>query len=783
MTTQAVSAPPAIPLVDSTAFRNEDFRLLRGAGRFVDNVDRPGQLWMYVVRSTVAHGRFSVDCRPALECPGVRAAITAEDFDEVPVVPLRLGQSDPPLDPFLQPVLADRVVRYVGEPIAALVAESPYLAEDAAERVRVEYEALTPVLDARTAVEAESPVLFAGHPNRAAHIHKGYGDVDGAFEHAAHIVTLELEVGRHSAVPLETRGLVADYDRASEHLTLWGLTKVAHFNRMVLGRLLDLPIEQISVRSSDAGGAFGVRGEFYPEDFLVPFLARMLDRPVKWIEDRSEHLTAANQSREQSRVVSGAFDDEGRILGIRDQVWLDQGAYVRTVGIVVPDVTLAMLPGPYRVPSYQGEVHMAMTNKTPAATFRAPGRFESTFACERLLDAAARRLGVDTVDVRRLNLLTSDDLPLARPLTILGHELHIEEGDPAELLEQTIEQSGYRSWCEEAALERAIGRAVGVGLVCFLEKGGGGGFETVSVGLDSRGRLIVGSGGASLGQGNESMLAEIVSRELSVPPASVEVRMSDTDLVATGVGSWASRSTLYAGNAARVAAGRLRERARRVGAGMLGCDVDQVELAGGSVRVSAEPGRGVTLAEVAAFDRTAGPGGSTIAPFTETYTESGVGVTYPYGVLVLQVEVDPGTGQISIRRAFLSSEVGNAIKPQIVKGQLVGGLMQGIGGAIYEGFRYDEAGEPLCTTFMTYRLPTAHEMPRSVEVLVSEKYPSIGNSLGLRSCGESGINPAGAAVAAAVDDALEGDLVRELPLHPELVVGLARAAGRSGHVS
>ena len=755
--------------------RAEDARLLRGQGRFVDNVNRPGQLWMHVVRSSFAHATISVDCSRALAQSGVKAAFGADHFDRVPVVPLRIGQGVPPLDAYLQPVLASGRVRYVGEPVAVVVADNPYAAEDAAELVQVTYEALTPVLDAKSSSASDAEPLFPGEPNRAAHISKGYGDVDAAFAAADHIIDLDLEVGRHSAAPLETRGLVADYDTFADRLTVWGLTKVAHFNREALARLLELPLERIAVRSVDAGGAFGVRGEFYPEDFLVPYLSRMLRRPVKWVEDRSEHLMAANQSREQSRRVSGAFGKDGTLLGVRDEVWLDQGAYVRTVGIVVADVTLAMLPGPYRLPAYQGEVHQTLTNKTPAGTFRAPGRFESTFACERLMDAAAQTLAIDPIEVRRRNLLNDTDLPVRRPLTILGHELHIEEGDPAGLLEDALERSDIHAWQVEAALERGMGRLVGVGVACFLEKGGGGGFETVSVGIDSRGQVVVGSGSASLGQGTETLLADIVSAELAVDISEIDVRQSDTDLVATGVGSWASRSALYTGNAARAAASRLRDRVLTVAAEMFGVEVTQIELRDGMVVVASDLGRSASMADVVAFHRAANPGEPAASAFTEIYTERTVGMTYPYGVLLLQVEVHPGTGQISVRRAFVASEVGRAMRPDLVRGQLVGGLMQGIGGAIYERFVYDEMGEPLSTSFMTYRLPTAHEMPQSVDVLISEKYPSLGNGLGLRACGESGINAAGAAVAAAVDDALGSCVVRALPLDPESVVDLLTA--------
>jgi len=341
--------------------RVEDARLLRGAGRFVDDVDRPGQLWLRVVRAPSAHAELrAIDTAAARELPGVHAVVTAADLDPVPHIPVRLQTSDAPLDDHLQPVLATGEVRYVGEPVAAVVADDAYLAEDAAERVTCELEPLDVVLDARDAA------LLT--------LERGYGDAGAAFARAAHVVEVEVEVGRHSGVPLETRGLVADYDEALDRLTIWGATKVPHFNRRVLARLLGMEERRIALRTTDAGGGFGVRGEFYPEDFLVPYLARRLRRPVKWIEDRAEHLVATNHSRQQRRRLEGAFAADGVLLGLRDTLWHDNGAYARTHGVVVPELTLSMLPGPYRVPAYEGRAHVALTNKTPCGTYRGPGR-------------------------------------------------------------------------------------------------------------------------------------------------------------------------------------------------------------------------------------------------------------------------------------------------------------------------------------------------------------------------------------------------------------------------
>jgi carbon-monoxide dehydrogenase large subunit/6-hydroxypseudooxynicotine dehydrogenase subunit gamma len=743
--------------------RNEDQRLLRGAGRFVDDVDRSGQLWMRVVRAPSAHAELrGVDTAAALEVAGVRAVLTAADFDPVPRIPVRLGPFDQPLDDFLQPVLAHETVRYVGEPVAAVVADDPYVAEDAAELVVCDLEARNVVLDARD--------------NEALTLTRGYGDAAAAFERAAHVVEVEVDVGRHTAVPLETRGLVADYDEALDRLTIWGATKVPHFNRRVLAELLGMEETRIALRATDAGGGFGVRGELYPEDVLVPWLARSLRRPVKWIEDRAEHLVATNHSRQQHRRVEGAFAADGELLGLRDTLWHDNGAYVRTHGVVVPELTLSMLPGPYRVPAYEGVAHIALTNKTPCGTYRGPGRYEATFARERLLDAAADELGLDRVALRRRNLLTADDLPHHRDLPVLGHPVEIDVGDFGGMLDAALEHSGYEEWVREAAGLRASGRAVGTGLAYFLEKSGGGGFERARVSIDERGRVRVAAGGATLGQGIETVLAQVTADELGVDPAVVEVTVGDTDLVSAGGGSWASRSTIFAGGAVRHAAAATAERARDAAAELLEAAPGDVVLADGHAQVAGSADRRVTLAEVAAACDAASAGRRGEEPgLTAARTYVDAPMTYPYGVHLAQVEVDPATGGVTVLRYFIAYEVGRAINPALVAGQLAGGAAQGLGGALMEAFRYDAAGQPLCTSFMDYLVPSAAEVP-AVGTAIREDAPSRGNPLGVKGAGEGGVDGAGAAVAAAVEDALGmSRAVAAVPLTPEGVRAIASA--------
>ena len=533
------------------------------------------------------------------------------------------------------------------------------------------------------------------------------------------------------------------------------------------------------MKDLDAGGGFGVRGELYPEDVLVAWLARELRRPVKWIEDRAEHLVATNHSRQQRRRVAGAFAGNGELLALRDTIWHDNGAYIRTHGVVVPELTLSMLPGAYRVPAYEGVAHVALTNKTPCGTYRGPGRYEATFARERLLDAAADELQIDRLALRRRNLLTQDDLPHHRDLPVLGHPVEIDAGDFAGLLDAALEHSGYEEWVREAAEARARGRAVGTALAYFLEKSGGGGFERARVSVDERGRVRVVAGGATLGQGIETVLAQVTADQLGVDPADIEVTVGDTELVSAGGGSWASRSTIFSGGAVRLAAEATAERARSVAAELLEAAPEDVVLTGGRAQVAGSKDRSVALGEIAAACDAASAGRRGDEPgLTAARTFVDAPMTYPYGVHLGQVEVDPATGGVRVLRYFIAYEVGRAINPAMVEGQLRGGAAQGLGGALMEAFRYDASGQPQCTSFMDYLIPSAAEVP-AVGTHVREDAPSPGNPLGTKGAGEGGVDGAGAVIAAAVEDALGvSRAIAAVPVVPERV--RAVAAGASG---
>lgn len=761
--------------VGKSVRRLEDGRLLRGIGHFVDDVDRTRQLWMRVLRSNLAHAHIKdIRVDRALDMEGVEAVYTAEDLAWAEPIPVRT-RTEHDLDNYLQPVLARDRVRYVGEPVAVVLAEDPYLAEDAAELVEVDYEELPAALDPRSSVKADAPQLREESGNEAATLSMGYGNIEEAFRDAERVVETEVRIGRHSGVPLETRGLLAEYDVGSDHLTIWGATKVPHFNRRVLSQMLDMPLNRISMKKSDAGGGFGVRGEFYPEDLLVPYLARETRRPVKWIEDRAEHLVATNHSREQIHKIEAAFDDQHRLLALRDEVWHDNGAYVRTHGVIVADLTLAMLPGPYRLPAYEGTAHFALTNKTPCGTFRGPGRYEGTFAREHLFDVAAAELGIGRLELRRINLLDPSEIPHTRPMSTLGTDMVLDAGDYEGLLDKALKESGFEEWEEEVRELRKQGRLAGTGVGYFLEKSGLGPYEEASVEVDPTGSVRVLTGGASLGQGIETVLAQIAADELTIDPAEIEVVHTDTDLLPDGVGSWASRSTVVGGSAVMLAAKATADKALEVASEMLEVSAEDLYLESGRVCVAGSPDKSFSLGEIAAACE---PYSNTISVDTPGLgarrTFSVDHMTYPYGVHLAQVEVDPETGGVEIKRYFIAYEVGRAINPTLVKGQLVGGAAQGLGGALFEDFRYDDSGQPLAANFIDYLEPTAAEVPR-VETLICEDAPSPDNPLGAKGAGEGGTVGCGAAMASAIENALEmPGGVTSLPMSPDVVRALVR---------
>ncbi len=480
-----------------------------------------------------------------------------------------------------------------------------------------------------------------------------------------------------------------------------------HFNRRVLADLLGHPEHLIHFIELEVGGGFGVRGEFYPEDFVVPWAAMRLGRPIQWIEDRREHMMATNHSRQQYHDVEIGVRRDGTIVALRDRFTVDLGAYIRTHGVVVPELTIALLPGPYRIPNYECEALCVMTNKTPTGTYRGPGRYEGTFVRERLLDRVAAELGLDPADVRRRNFIDASEMPYEVGGVSLGQRTVYDCGDYLSAFEQALAAADYKGVRAEQARARGEGRYLGIGFGCVLEKAGLGPWEYARVEVDGSGRVVVYSGVAAVGQGIETTLAQVVAEELAVNAEDVTVVHGDSARVPFGIGGFASRGAAVALPAALEAARKVRDKVFRVAASLLEAHAGDLVLEGGAVHVRGLPERAVTLRQLA---RAAVPGPPGMEPglYAAHFFEA-PRMTYPYGTHVAVVEVDPATGQVALRKYVVTYDVGRAINPMIVGGQIAGGLAQGIGGAIFEELVYDDQGQPLTTTFMDYLVPTAME--------------------------------------------------------------------------
>jgi carbon-monoxide dehydrogenase large subunit/6-hydroxypseudooxynicotine dehydrogenase subunit gamma len=757
--------------------RLEDGPLVTGRGRFAADVAFPHMLHMRVVRSGHAHGRIiAIDASAALALPGVVAVWTSADVADIPPIDFRLTRIEG-LAPYRQRILAKDRVRYVGDPVAAVFASDPYVAEDAADLVEVEIEELPPVLDAAGATGEFEP----GRSTEPAVVEKTYGDVAAAFRDAHAVIELDLLVGRHSGVPMETRGAIGRYDAARDVLELHGAAKVPHWNRDNIARMLGREPSTVHLYEGHVGGGFGIRGELYPEDVLVCLAALRLGRPVKWIEDRREHLIAANHSRQQRHKVRAAVDANGRILAIDNEFFHDQGGYVRTHAATVPDLAAGMLPGPYHVDAYRARGHVRLTNKTPGGTYRAPGRFESTFVRERLLDAIADRVGIDRVEARRRNLIGKSEMPFTRPLSTLGTDVVLDSGDYADLLHRALTAIKWDALAAELARRRAAGELVGAGLGLFVEKSGLGPFEGVRISVDTSGAVEVITGAASIGQGVETVVAQICADTLGVDYRRVRVVHGRTDRIAFGQGAFASRVTVMTGEATRLAAVDVKAKAIELAAELLQQTADTLDVIDGKVvRKGADAaGPSMTLAEIAKALEPASKLRGNRAPGLAAdgwfYTDH---MNYPYGVHVAVVRVDRETGGVAIERYLLAYDVGRAVNPMLVEGQLAGGLAQGLGGTLLEEFLYDEHGEPLSVNFADYLMPTAREMP-PFDVIIREDAPSPLNPLGLKGAGEGGINAVGAAIASAIDDAIgvPGAITR-LPVTPQRMREVLKGAGR-----
>ena len=751
--------------------RLEDRPLVTGRGLFAADIGFAHQLHMRVVRSAHAHGRIaSIDTSAARAAPGVVAVWTAADVADIPPIDFRLTRIEG-LDPYRQPILAKDRVRYVGEPVAVVFAADAYLAEDAADLVTIEVDELPALLAADAPPRRLRRQPFdRGRLRAQGFWRRGCGLCRRCMRSSRSILpsaaTAACRWRRAARIARQARGI----------LELHGAAKVPHWNRDSLARMLGRAPSSMHLHEGHVGGGFGVRGELYPEDVLVCLGALRLGRPVKWIEDRREHLLATNHSRQQLFRVRAAVDAQGRLLAIDGEFFHDQGAYVRTHAATVPDLAAAMLPGPYRLAAYRMVGRIRLTNKTPCGTYRAPGRYESTFVRERLMDAIAARLNADPVEIRRRNLITKTEMPYQRTLDTLGTELTYDSGDYSGLLDKALSAVAWPALREKLQQRRAGGEAVGVGLAMFVEKSGLGPFDGVHATIDESGAVEIVTGAASVGQGMETAIAQICADALGVDYRKVRVVHGQTDRIAFGMGAFASRVTVMTGEAARIAATKLRAKAIAAAASLLQSEPETLDVIDGSV-VSRKTAHGpsVSLGEVA---RALAPASKLLGAAAPGLTAEGwyeqTHMAYPYGVHIAVVRVDRDTGAVAVERYLVAYDIGRAVNPMLVEGQIAGGVAQGLGGALFEEFLYDARGEPLCVSFADYLMPTAREIP-SIETLLTEDAPSPLNPLGLKGAGEGGANPVGAVIAAAIDDALGmPGAVTQLPVTPQRLRELLR---------
>jgi aerobic carbon-monoxide dehydrogenase large subunit len=747
--------------------RVEDHRLLTGTGCYAADLDREGQLYAHVVRSITSHGIVrDIDTSAASRRPGVVRVITARDLPEVNV-PIRLFPTENAERALQAPLARDRV-RYVGDPVAVVVADSPYVAEDAGDDILVDIEPLDPVLDSLAAGDDDAALLnpeIGTNVIDRVEVSHGSG-LDDLLANAPVRVSQRFSVQRHGAVPMETRCLLAEWHEDSESVTVWGAAKVKHFNRRILSDMLGIPEERIRCIEGDVGGGFGARGEFYPEDYLIPWLAIELGRTVKWVEDRRENLVALNHSREQQWDVEFAAAEDGELLGFRAHAWWNQGAYARTHGsVLLPMLMLNHMPGPYRWQAYEADALTVLTNKTPSGTYRGPGQYEPTFVRERMVDMVAREIGIDPVEMRRRNIVTKKDMPYDSGLPDIdtGKPVLYEEGDFPLVFEGLLERVGYDELRADVDGRRERGECVGLGVTAFIEMGNPGVFEQARIVAEEDGTFTAHVGVASVGQGVETVLSQVAADLLGVEIERVAVRYQDTATVPEGQGAFSSRATVWGGYAIAGAVRELYEAAREAAAERFEAPPEVVTVEAGIAR--AKEGRRkleLPLGElgVQAHYRYEPEGGSHVL----------------MGANVGVVEVDRESGGVKVLSYAIAYEVGKAVNPMTLEGQVQGAAVQGFAGALFEEFSYGPDGQPLSTSFLDYAMPTAAEMPPMDVQLVELGETSDEDPLaGAKGGGEGGIIATAATIANAVADALgaPGRQIASLPLMPETIQELA----------
>ena len=750
--------------------RNEDPRLLSGRGRYTADVRLPGMLEARMIRSPHAHARVrGIDAEAARRHPGVVAVWTYADLDGVGQ-PMAMFIPDPSVrHPRTPHLLAADHVRYVGEPVAIVIAENGYVAEDAAALVDVDYEVL-PV--AGSLADATRPGAALVHPgaegNVAARVTIAFGDAAAAIRAAAVVVRERFELSRGSAQSLETRATVAHHDRTLDQLVVWDTTQGPVGVRNALAAWLSLPRERVRVIAGDVGGGFGPKMAFYPEEVLVPYAALRLGRPVRWVESRRESFLATTSEREQIHEVTVGADAEGRLLGLEDAFLYETGAYIN-YGLIVPTVTATHLGGLYKIPNVSARFDAIFTNRMFVSPYRGAGRPYAAFVIERLLDRLAAELGLDPAEIRRRNLIRPDDLPYRVPVTFIdGGSFEHDSGDYPALLADALAAVDYDGVRRAQAEWRRQGRYVGLGLACYVEATGLGPFEGARVGVGRDGRVAVATAVGSQGQGQETTLAQIVADRLGVRVTDVAVTTGDSDAFAWGCGTYASRAAVTAGNAVALAAERVSTMAREAAAPLLEAAAEDLELADGLVHVKGSRDRGVTLAALATRTES-----SFIAPGAVPPARPGLEAEMFFyatraalaaGVHACVVEVDADTGVARLLKYVVAHDCGRTLNPMIVEGQVMGGAAQGISGALLERLVYDETSQLLSGTLMDYGLVRAGDMP-PLELSHRES-PSTLNALGVKGVGESGTVAGHAVITGAIEDALRplGVRIDRMPL-------------------
>lgn len=766
--------------------RLEDPRLLTGRGRYTDDIHRPGMLHAAFVRSAHAHAAIrSIDLSAARALPGVHAAWSLADLGS-PVADGPMAQMVPsPLikQDCVQHVLARDEVCYVGETIAVIVADSRHIAEDATALVVVDYDTLPAVVDCRAALAPGAPVAHLGAPdNLAARLAVGFGDIEAAFADAPHVFRLDLMQHRGGAHPMECRAVLAEHDPDSGKLTMYSSTQSPYLVRRFLARLLGRDEQDIRVIAPNVGGGFGPKAAFYPEEAAISVAALKLGRPVKWIEDRREHFVATTNQRDQHWQLEVACDADGRMRGIRGSVIHDNGAYL-PYGLILAATALAPLPGAYALPALSMTLDVAYTNTTPTTPVRGAGRPNAIFAIERTIDCIARELRLDPAEVRRRNYIRPEQFPYVTGMKARdGSPVAYDSGDYATCLDMALAKADAAGFPARQAAARAEGRYLGLGIASFIEDTGLGPFEGVHVRVTAQGAIQVTTGAASQGQGHATTLAQIVADKLGVDLDKVRVTSADTDAFPYGIATIASRTAVTAGSSAHLAANDVHAKAVRYGAHLFDVPPEDILLEDGLVKVAGS-NRSIGLGDVAVAlaGMIAQPIPAGLSPGLEAtgYFEAKAS-PHSSGTNVAEVEVDIETGAVHLLNYVVIHDCGRVINPKIVDGQITGGVVHGIGNALFEEMIYDTGGQPVSTNLGEYLLPTATEIP-PIRIGHIET-PSPLNPLGIKGAGESGTIPAIATVVSAVENALSpfGVVVDRYPLNPERVVDLIDAA-RSGN--